>query len=53
MGITFGLGMLFAITSLPDLLVEARYSPSLSLAFNGQYLAVRNTSFEILTGVRF
>ncbi len=52
-GATVGVGAEFLIEGLPELFIEGRFSPSFTEAFHGQYLTVKNKSFEILTGVRF
>jgi hypothetical protein len=52
-GATLGVGIQFSIQSFPKFFIEGRFSPSFTGAFHGQYLTVKNKSFEILTGVRF
>lgn len=52
-GATVGIGVEFSLALFPGFFVEGRFSPSFTNAFRGQYLTVRNRSFEILTGLRF
>ena len=52
-GATLGVGIQFLIESFPEFFIEGRFSPSFTDAFHGQFLTVKNKSFEILAGVRF
>lgn len=52
-GATLGGGIQFSIISVPELLIEGRFSPSFRNVFQNQYLTVKNRSFEILVGATF
>ena len=50
-GMTFGAGAQLSFFSPTQFLVEGRFSPSFTKAFEGRYLTVKNNSFEILIGM--
>ena len=52
-GATLGAGVEVSFESFPEFFVESRFSPSFTNAFRGDYLTVKNKSFEMLTGIRF
>jgi hypothetical protein len=51
-GVSVGLGIEVPLTIVPAVLVEFRYSPSLSEAFSNDALTVKNQSIEFLLGLR-
>ena len=52
-GIDVGFGFEFQILKEKITLIEFRYTPTLTTSFEGEYYTIKNTSFEILTGVKF
>ncbi len=52
-GATFGLGYEFHLVNSRNLLLEMRYSPSLTNSYETDLLKVKNSSFEFYTGIKF
>lgn len=49
-GLEFGIGMERPVSSLFDLILEIRYSPSFTHVYQSDLLDIRNQSFEFLVG---
>lgn len=49
-GLDLGIGVERAVTSLFDLILEFRYSPSLTRVYDSESFGIRNQSFELLLG---
>lgn len=52
-GFTVGCGTELNLVKNATTLIELRYSPTLSSSYKTDKLEVRNSSFEILTGIKF
>jgi hypothetical protein len=52
-GATLGIGTELEFISVPKFIIEGRFSPSFTRAFQNDNLTVTNKSFEILLGVAF
>ncbi|MDA3813308.1 MAG: porin family protein [Candidatus Cloacimonetes bacterium] len=52
-GLSIGAGFEFQIIQNTISLIEFRYSPPLTSSYETDLLTVKNTSFEILTGIKF
>ena len=52
-GLSIGGGFEFQIIQNTISLIEFRYSPALTSSYETDLLTVKNTSFEILTGIKF
>lgn len=50
-GATLGVGAEFSLGPLPRLSIEGRFSPDITKAYDGTFVRVHNTSFEILAGI--
>lgn len=52
-GGTAGLGVTIPVETSVSILFEALYSPDFSSAFKGEFLTVRNSTFQFMTGLQF
>ena len=52
-GLDIGFGFEFQIIQKTTSLIELRYSPTITTSYEGEYYTIKNTSFEILTGIKF
>lgn len=52
-GLDIGCGVEFQIIHNTKSLIELRYSPTITTSYEDEYYTIKNTSFEILTGIKF
>ncbi len=52
LGLELGIGIERPVSSIFDLILEFRYSPSLTHVYDSELLSIRNQSYELLLGFR-